>query len=164
MEISMRKPDNRKASDEAKRILDENYIAEPPVLVHELAENYGLLVFVNEFDNDSIAGELDVENKSIFVNKNDSLTRQAFTIAHEFGHWILHVQNGDMAKEEILYRKPLNNPGETWMEQEANWFAANLLVPTEMLKKYEHLSQKEAANIFRVSTSVIGYRRLVTNG
>ena len=69
-----------------------------------------------------------------------------------------------MTKEEILYRKPLNNPGETWMEQEANWFAANLLVPTEMLKKYEHLSQKEAANIFRVSTSVIGYRRLVTNG
>ena len=163
MEMTMKKPDYEKAVSEVKRILDENYIAEPPVLVHELAENYGLLMFASKFDDTNVAGMLDIDNKSIFVNKNDSLERQAFTIAHEFGHWILHVKNGDMKNEEILYRRPLKNPDETWMEQEANCFAANLLIPTEMLKKYERLSQKEVANIFRVSTSVIGYRRLETN-
>jgi Zn-dependent peptidase ImmA (M78 family) len=158
------KPDYERASLEAKRVLEENFIIGPPVLAYELAENCGLKVFVDVFDDACIAGMLDIENKTITVNKHDSLTRQSFTIAHELGHWLLHVKHGTMTEKEFLYRKPLGGPDDDWREKEANWFAANLLVPSEMLKEYASLSQEEAARVFRVSPSVIGYRRMVQNG
>lgn len=160
----MNKPDYKKASLEAKRVLDENYILGPPVLAYELAENCGLKVFVEVFEDSSIAGMLDIDNKTIFVNKHDSITRQSFTIAHELGHWLLHVKQGTMNHKDFLYRKPLGSPDEDWMEKEANWFAANLLVPSDMLKLYDTYSQDETANIFKVSPSVIGYRRMANNG
>jgi len=164
MSSDKKSPDYAKAILEAKRVLEENFIIGPPVLVHELAENCGLQVTVEVFEDSNIAGMIDIEKKLIIVNKHDSLTRQAFTIAHELGHWLLHVKPGDMTCEEVLYRKPLGGPNENWMESEANCFAANLLVPSEMLLKYENLTQEEAARIFRVSPSVIGYRRLFKNG
>lgn len=162
--MTFKNPDYDKASNEAKRILEENYIEGPPVLAHELAENCGLKVFVTSFDDAGIAGLLDIERKLILVNKHDSLTRQTFTIAHELGHWLLHVKPGDMTETEILYRKPLGGPDDNWMEKEANWFAANLLVPAQMLAKFQDLSQEDAARLFRVSPSVIGYRRMVPHG
>lgn len=160
----IKKPDYPKVAAEAKRVLEENFVIGPPVLAYEIAENCGLRVTVEIFEDASIAGMLDIEKKLIIVNKCDSLTRQSFTIAHELGHWLLHVKPGDMTNEEVLYRKPLGQPDDDWMEKEANWFAANLLVPPEMLSMCRNLSQDEAAHLFRVSPSVIGYRRMFKNG
>lgn len=164
MIANLKRPDYDKAAAEAKRVLDENFILGPPVLAHELAENYGLKVIVTTNLDPGVAGMLEVENKRIIVNEHDSYTRQAFTIAHELGHWLLHVNLGEINENETLYRKPLGGPCDDWREQEANWFAANLLVPSEMLEAYQNLNQEEAARLFRVSPSVIGYRRIAKHG
>lgn len=151
----MVKPNYDFAAIEAKRILEENFITEPPVLAYELAENYGLKVTVAEFDDENVSGMLDISERKIIVNRKESIARHSFTIAHELGHWILHVKSGALKDDfEVLYRKPLGIHEDNWMEKEANWFAANLLVPAQMLKKFESISQEDAARIFQVSPSV----------
>jgi Zn-dependent peptidase ImmA (M78 family) len=58
----------------------------------------------------------------------------------------------------VVYRQPIG--GETDpMEQEANGFAANLLVPEFLLRRYYHWApEEEAAAIFGVSAEVMRYR------
>jgi Zn-dependent peptidase ImmA (M78 family) len=152
----------QKAKEAARRILEENFITQPPIPVEELVQYEGLGLILSRFDDGEIAGVINLETKYLLVNSNDSSTRQRFTIAHELGHWILHRElmqaNKDIA---VLYRKPLGGADSDPLEQEANFFAANLLVPEEMLKEAlkEDLGDDSLANRFNVSRSVIGYRR-----
>jgi Zn-dependent peptidase ImmA (M78 family) len=153
------KPNFKKARELAKEVLDANFITAPPIHMRELAENYGLRVFVAEFDDPDVAGTIDLEKACIVVNSYDSRMRQTFTIAHELGHWLLHREDPGLSEGVTIFlRKPLGGEIE-WWEKEANWFAANLLVPKEMLDRYEDKDEREVAKIFGVSPSVIGYRR-----
>lgn len=144
---------------QVKKVLAENYIDTPPVNARELAENYGLTVKFARFPDNykTVCGFIDFDNAVMYVNEADSAYRQNFTIAHELGHWLLHRENRDEYK--VLMRRPIG--GETDdREKEANVFAAELLVPKEMLKKYtkEGLSSFQLSEIFMVSESVINYR------
>lgn len=96
----------------------------------------------------------------IFVNDDDPPNRQTFTIAHELGHKLLGHNPNEYG---VLFRRQVfgENPP---VEKEANWFAANLLVPEEMLrriqKKYD-LTERDTevlAGIFGVSREMIQYR------
>ena len=121
------------------------------------------LRFINlEEKSSEISGLLDFQNKIIFINIADSPARQRFTIAHELGHALLHrpeLQNNPNLG--IFYRKPLHdeifNSSE---EQQANCFAANLLVPEKILRKIYSSCQSHTllANIFNVSRQVIDIR------
>jgi Zn-dependent peptidase ImmA (M78 family) len=144
----------------AEKILAENCISSPPVLILELAETYGLAVFKANFEDDKIAGYIDFDNKRIVVNKEHSLGRQNFSIAHELGHWIMHYEEvkSDQNEIRILYRRPID--GETdRLEVQANSFAAYLLVPEEMFEKHKKKDDLELAMLFNVSQSTIGFRR-----
>jgi Zn-dependent peptidase ImmA (M78 family) len=157
-----------KAKQTAEEVLKENYVTTPPVPVVEIAKNYGYQVIEGELPS-NIAGLVDLERHIIYVNQFDSPTRKAFTIAHELGHIKLHAdllqKNPDMT---ILYRRPLGKKDDKTEEQEANCFAASLLVPDEMLqnilKEYSSLkltdenNRNSLATIFGVSNEVIGYR------
>jgi len=68
--------------------------------------------------------------KKIFVNERDNLRRKNFTVAHELGHYFLHY-DGSKKDEVFVSFRGDSNPRET----EANKFAAELLIPTEELKK-----------------------------
>lgn len=154
-------PEYAKAKLEAEKILRENFITQAPIPVEELVEFEGLGLIRTQFEDGAIAGVINLEKKYLLINANDSLTRQRFTIAHELGHWILHKEfmqlNKDMA---VLYRKPLGEAESDAFEREANCFAANLLVPEEMLREAIKSGYDEAslASRFNVSRSVIGYR------
>lgn len=144
----------------ADLVLQNNYIDSPPVLVHELVENYGLSVFVANFEDKGIAGYIDISKHWIVVNKDDHVTRQNFTIAHELGHWIMHrpeVDNDETIR--IVYRKPIGGEVDS-LEIQANAFAAHLLVPDQLLQKYTDRTESELALLFHVSQSVIGFRRM----
>jgi Zn-dependent peptidase ImmA (M78 family) len=157
-------PNFTRAKDLAREVLDANFITAPPVQIYELAENYGLRVFVAEFDDPDVAGTIDLKKACIVVNSYDTVERQAFTIAHELGHWLLHKEDPGLKKEiTIFFRKPLGGENE-WWEKEANWFAANVLVPKEMLDRYKDKDEREVAKVFGVSPSVIGYRRKMHDG
>jgi Zn-dependent peptidase ImmA (M78 family) len=161
-------PGFKKAETSALKILEDNFITSWPIPVEELIEFHGLGLIFSEFTDGEISGVIDLNKKYLYINSADSPQRQRFTIAHELGHWILHQpelnSNRDIA---VLYRRPIGDDDDR-LEQEANCFAANLLVP-EILLRDALMYRKESANdisedaylakIFNVSRSVIGYRR-----
>jgi Zn-dependent peptidase ImmA (M78 family) len=153
------KPNFKKARELAREVLDANFITAPPIQIRELAENYGLRVFVAEFSDSDVAGTINLKEACIVVNSYDTVERKAFTIAHELGHWLLHKEDPGLSEGVTIFlRKPLGGEID-WWEKEANWFAANVLVPKEMLDCYKDKDEREVAKIFGVSPSVIGYRR-----
>lgn len=151
------------AKSKAEQVLKENFISAPPVDVYEIARNEGLEIEVKDFGDEfnDISGYIKPEIRKIFVNERDPENRRKFTVAHELGHWILHRDKLESEPEKyaVLYRIPLGRPQEDPVEQEANCFAANLLVPDEMLAaRREGKSNEELAVEFKVSRDVIGYR------
>jgi Zn-dependent peptidase ImmA (M78 family) len=155
----------QKAKEAAEKVLRDNFIESPPVVIHELAENYGLSVFKAAFEDKTIAGYIDFDRKRIVVNNEDTETRQRFSIAHELGHWIMHPKEvrADQNNIRVIYRKPMGGEIDP-LEIEANAFAAHLLVPEEMLRKTEQKSDFELTQLFNVSQSLIGFRRMNFRG
>ena len=141
-------------------MLKDNFITEPPVPVIELAKRQGLdVVFVEHDAFDNVSGFIDFDSREIVVNAKESIGRQAFTIAHEIGHWVLHREKLEANKElSIVYRRAIAADKEP-IEQEANAFAAELLVPREMLRAYFGVPSSIVAKAFGVSEDVVGYRR-----
>lgn len=147
----------------AEQVLQENFITNPPIDVYEIAKNEGLEIEVKDFGDkfNNISGYIKLEIRTIFVNSRDPENRRKFTIAHELGHWILHRDKlkSEPEKYAVLYRIPLGRPQDDPVEQEANYFAANLLVPEEMLTvRRDEKTEEELAAEFKVSRDVIGYR------
>lgn len=78
----------------------------------------------------------------IGVNRSHSETRKRFTIAHEIGHLLLH--EGDALHVDqregvdlgirVKRRDPDSSLGTDDEEKEANFFAAELLMPTSLLE------------------------------
>ena len=135
--------------------------------VIELAKNYGYEVKEIKLPS-NIAGFVHINDHIIFVNNSDSETRKAFTIAHELGHIKLHA--ADLQRNPslgILYRRPLGRRDDSEKEQEANCFAASLLVPPvmyeEISRQYKGVLTNEnkaelLSRIFGVSPEVMRYR------
>ena len=147
----------------AEQVLRENFITAPPVDIYEIAKNEGLSVEIKDFGDkfNNVSGYIKPEIRTIFVNSRDSENRRKFTIAHELGHWILHRNKLESEPEKyaVLYRIPLGRRQDDPIEQEANYFAANLLVPEEMLvARRNGKTDEELATEFDVSRDVIGYR------
>lgn len=69
----------------------------------------------------------------IGVEAGATTGRKRFTIAHELGHLILHNEPYHVDTKFYL-RNAMSSRAESAMEIEANQFAANLLMPSWMLK------------------------------
>lgn len=151
------------AKQKAEEVLQENFITNPPIDVYEIAKNEGLEIEVKDFGDkfNNISGYIKPEIRTIFINSRDPENRRKFTIAHELGHWILHREKLESEPEKyaVLYRIPLGRPQEDPIEQEANCFAANLLVPENMFRdKRQGKTEEQLAQEFNVSRDVIGFR------
>ena len=161
--VQTRKPDFAMVKRLAWRVLEENFVTKPPINAAELAEACGLAVFESRFKPaySHVAGFIDFDNTKILINADDSVPRKNFTVAHELGHYLLGHN------EENGYTVLLRNPdamAKTPIEQEANCFAANLLVPERFLREwldnYPSATDQQLSGIFGVSAEVIRYRRL----
>lgn len=108
-----------------------------PVEMIPLANDLGIEVFRASGWSDSISAMIkrddrSVSGYSIYVNASHSLVRRRFSIAHEIGHFVLHRDKiGDGLTDDALYRSKLSSP----LEVQANRFAANLLVPDNLLNQ-----------------------------
>jgi len=157
-------PNYTKAVKAAQLVLSENYVLAEPVNVRDIAKNYGLEVVDADFGEklSNVAGFINPENRTIYLNSGNPENRKTFTIAHELGHWILHRDKLEKEPEKyaVLYRIPLGRLNQDPVESEANCFAANLLVPKTYLEKHieKYSDVDQLANIFNVSTEVIGFR------
>ncbi len=103
-----------------------------PVNVIALAKGLDIDVFSCESWPDEVSGEVSYDGKSkprIVVNRKHAEVRQRFTIAHEIGHVLLHLQPGTgrtLPRDSSVSKGPL--------EVEANKAAAKILVPFRLLR------------------------------
>lgn len=153
------KADFKLAAQKANDLLADFGLVKPPINPVDIAQRLGLKVWFVTFNGeyDKVSGFYDVDEQAIYVNKDEYPHRQTFTVAHELGHHLLHKE---WAKSEA-YRMMFRNEGASKdpYEQEANAFAANLLVPLDMLNEYKSVASKaELAELFLVSAPVIENR------
>lgn len=159
------KPNYVFVNSRAEDLLEQFRIDDAPIPVESIAKQLGFAVLIADFDDAKISGFVRLDPKmEIILSRSDAPTRRAFTLAHEIGHYILHRdQLENDSSMAILYRKPIGGEKDP-IEKEANAFAATLLVPEFLLRKYHNydLSESQMASIFGVSTEVMHYRLIQT--
>ncbi len=144
----------------------EHDLSFPENSILDVAERLGISVKTVTFKED-IAGLLDygTENQGsqIFISETDNEKKRNFTIAHEIGHLLLHEMNRGRLKIDrhdiqTLTKKSAN-------EEEADYFAAELLVPQLKLKEIIFKARMPewdlinyCSTYFNVSKSVIANR------
>ncbi len=97
-----------------------------------------------------------INDFEIVISEHTSARRDRFTIAHELGHLFLHLPmvqdlepNASMRATRYLVE---GDPEQQRAEWEANWFAAQLIMPRKEFKKcIKNFGVSSAASIFGVS-------------
>ena len=167
--------DQRKIERRAMQLIADNRVTIPPVQVDEIAKNLGLGLLAYDL-GDGVSGALVVENGKGFIGYNPihPRVRQRFTISHEIAHFYLHNTNRQdklfVDKDFIVKYRSANNYTieELKQEQEANAFAAALLMPKDFVmleikkEKYhslpEHKLIERLAKVFDVSVPAMTFR------
>ena len=176
---------NRKEIEKAaEKLIQDLGINEAPIPVQQIAEGIGCLVKAFRDDTDGVSGVFMMNNNTPMIgyNSNQSEVRQRFTIAHELGHYILHNNNDPKEvfvdhKTLALFRDENSSTGSSKIEQQANAFAAALLMPerfvTEEVKNInvdltdESPELSRLAKKFNVSTIAMSIRLMnlhISNG
>lgn len=146
----------------ARQVLTDLYgnvaALSPLINLAEILKKNNLQLVNAHFDNPGILGAFDASRHIIYVSQDEhKKTRQFFTVAHELGHFFLHDKN----KQEVFHRAQMDQFGDNIdEEQEANWFAASLLMPRELITKEWNLHPDEAfiAARFGVSRAAAHWR------
>lgn len=145
-----------------------------PIDVEKICQIYSIEI-EEVYSNEPIVGKISInENQSvsIFINLkgNSTETRKRFTIAHELGHFFLHLnQEKKLFKDSM---KTMSRSESYWdpIEAQANDFAARLLMPIDLIieeaKKLfiedenieETIFIMKLSNIFHVSLKAMTYR------
>jgi Zn-dependent peptidase ImmA (M78 family) len=112
--------------EQAIALIEDNDITDPPVDVVEIADSLGIEIM--EMTNDLwFYGVLSryEENFYIIVNKLMPETRKRYAIAHEIGHFQLHGHGLEFQRAA----------DDDYRHREADIFAEELCIPTNMLKR-----------------------------
>ncbi|MGC3992000.1 MAG: ImmA/IrrE family metallo-endopeptidase [Chthoniobacteraceae bacterium] len=111
----------------------------PSVDVRALAVFSGVKVVEEPIEKDDFSGFLFRPKDGppvIGVKARHAVTRKRFTIAHELGHFILHSTEEVHVDEAVLQmRDSRASEGVYVKEIEANFFAAELLMPQDFLER-----------------------------
>ena len=119
----------------------------PPVPVERIAESLlGLLIDEHDdvrslpnapTDVGRLSGMIDPPTKTIWLDRlecDKSRGRRRFTIAHECGHWVLHLGRGTgvgvyCRPADVVDRPAADSLQLAVRERDANQFASELLMP-----------------------------------
>ena len=156
----------------AHAVLQELQITHGPVAVDYVAQRKGITVRFVPLEQDMSGMIFKKETPIIVVNSLHHPNRQRFTLAHEVGHFELHMQEigteVHVDKQFLAYaRDTKSSLGSDRREIEANRFAAELLVPRHFLVtalagrivdvENEELISELATN-FEVSRQMMAFR------
>lgn len=159
-----------KAIRAAQRILGEHGIKAPPVPVERIIKAHNLILEFSPLE-DEISGMAYIKDGVgiIGINSLHHPNRQRFSMAHELGHHILHAD--DLRKavhvDKAIFRNQESSKATDPLEIAANAFAAELLVPREMLAGMvgtasidleDDTKVEPLAKRFRVSASMMRLR------
>ena len=145
------------AARAADELLEKVGVEEPPVPVDQLARACGVLVIKRTMPDDLSGLVFEMGDGAVIgVNDGHSENRQRFSTAHELGHHLL--SHHDRFHIDVTEGDP---PGYDWQtEREANEFAADLLMPRDMVvSEYQNTPDTHGlARRFKVSELAVGYR------
>lgn len=156
----------------ARELVLQFSVLSAPVPIDRIARGLGITVHYAPFD-DELSGMAFIKDGKpmIGINSLHSPTRQRFTLAHEMAHHILHREkletDGVHVDKGILRRDSLASEGTDPLEIEANNFAAELLMPEQLLNtvldgRNVDLEDEEAVGLlarkFRVSPTALQFR------
>lgn len=119
-----------------------------PLPVEQIARHLGFRchLYIPDEDIENITSAVNHVKKKIYVNQNNSLDIQRFSIAKILGNIILHGNNQDYIAQI--------EPAQTLQEKEAEFFAENLLMPkAEFCAQWQHTQANihKVANYFGIS-------------
>jgi len=130
------------AQESAKKILIEANIKSAPVDIEKIISNLEIEYIETDQAENDLSGFIKRLGKNdkpvIVVNKSHGEQRRRFTAAHELGHYILHSMHDvfvDTTNEKVFFRKKDSSLSVDPKEIQANNFAAELLMPSDMLAK-----------------------------
>jgi Zn-dependent peptidase ImmA (M78 family) len=154
-----------------------DYIDSIPVNIEAIIKSFDIELDKNaNFPDDKVLGEISREgdNYKISIKKTDHYYRKRFTMAHELGHFMLHKNKiGDGIDDSENYRpvRRTNTGAGELEEKEANNFAANILMPEDLVVEYakdrgifnnnneiDQEALKEIATAFQVSKAAMEIR------
>ncbi|AJY69626.1 hypothetical protein RW64_08400 [Geobacter sulfurreducens] len=150
------------AREMARKVLKQYKIVDVPTDLRKICEGEGL-EFIELDDLEAVDGmlmELEDGTRVAMVNRAKAYVRGRFTLAHELGHVFLRHDKRDFYDAEAVreYGEDTPESAKPPWEQEADAFAAELLIPLEQLKKYqaELRNPEKLAGIFQVSRPAMG--------
>ncbi|MBA1158923.1 ImmA/IrrE family metallo-endopeptidase [Microvirga mediterraneensis] len=126
----------------AEEILREHVAGDGPTDPVQLANRMGVRIFNSKFSEPGIHGLIARRGgaSTIYVDVDDRPVRKRFTVAHELGHFVLHLAagEGEFIDDEDNFRT-ITDPDEPWNEErrrewEANVFAAAILMPSSVVR------------------------------
>lgn len=164
---------SKRIKDVTKLFIDK-YIDETtklPIRIDEIIKEERIVVEERALSND-MSGLLIIkgDSKMIGVENSHSNVRQRFTLAHELGHFVLHSQESKVFTDvQLLFKRQSDgySSREEKMEQEANYFAANILMPENLVKRevvkmqydlHDDANIEKLAVMFDVSLISMTYR------
>lgn len=142
------------ARAEGERLAKKHFTA-PPIDVEKLIiEDFGFTLRKLELP-ENISGNAHMELKEVTVNTRNSIVHQRFTLAHELGHIVLNHDERRWTEYGDINESSPDQP----IEEEANAFAAGLLMPSFLLKPLAITKKtpKETALLFQVSEQAMWY-------
>ncbi|MBI3485888.1 ImmA/IrrE family metallo-endopeptidase [Candidatus Daviesbacteria bacterium] len=147
-----------KARDILEQTIGDINFIEPPIDLAKILEHFQLKLSIASFKDQNVAGAFDKDQKMIYLAKNEPPKRQLFTVAHEIGHVVLDHKK----TQDVFYRHQASsfNGADLEEEKEANFFAASLLIPKELVKRFWsiHKDIELIAAYFGVSRSAAFWR------
>lgn len=136
----------------ASKLLDESDCLKLPINIENIIQYLDLDIILIDFDDD-VECFLQMDFKHIIINENKFCSekyqkRLRFSLAHEVGHFILHRSligfwNIDSIERSYSFFDTLGEYQYSVIEKQADSFAAELLVPDDLLKKEYKLLHKE---------------------
>lgn len=134
-----------------------------PVDPTRIAQSMGIEVKAEFGVEGNLCGCVELVGSKYVIRYNvlDAVVRQRFTVAHEVGH----VALGHLSAATKLFRDTASNYSTgsySPVEREANAFAAELLMPDNIVKfvveQHKVTDTNQLANLFNVSQVAMRYR------
>ncbi len=158
--------------DKTKAFIDKyaDTFAVSPIELRDIIKAEGIDILEQTLPDD-LSGLLIIkgESKLIGVNFDNKPVRKRFTLAHELGHFVLHKDESSIFKDNQLFKRQSEgySSREERMEQEANYFAASILMPEILVRReveslhkdlHDEENLMELADRFQVSLPAMTFR------